>query len=167
MAQTKDEIYVDLARQLEEYDQLLEQLQASMSKGFYNLSRANFHNKDSLRGKYGMDYYDENYIGQFQLEFDEKEGVFSKVPIVVENNEELISEENELKVKSRKTNIKKREKNNDHKRKDYDPIIMFGGCLNIPSSLRQSQSTFKSCVPLFLQIINNKKRIDEILKELK
>lgn len=154
----EDKEVLELLRLLSEYDSLLEQLSKAMGDGFANISRANYYNKDTLRGKYGKDYWDEAYEGQV-------EAICSgdSVDIVKKQNREARKADNdEKKVRNRK------KKNNEVSDKiidgdevrdrKYDPILMFGG-LSIPSSLYQAQSNFKGCLPLFIQLIKCKQEI--------
>lgn len=60
-----------------------------------------------------------------------------------------------------------KQKTQSHKLKqDYDPILMFGGVLSVPSSLRQSQTSFKGCIPLIAQLINYKNEILTLVETL-
>lgn len=43
---------------------------------------------------------------------------------------------------------------------------MFGGVLSVPSSLRQSQTSFKGCIPLIAQLINYKNEILTLVETL-
>ena len=80
MTASADDEYVQLLAELSQYNMLLEQLQSTLAEGFINLGRANFHNKDSLRGRYGADYYDESFTGLFTAAID-KDNHVSKVAI--------------------------------------------------------------------------------------
>ncbi|SMN18448.1 similar to Saccharomyces cerevisiae YHR060W VMA22 Peripheral membrane protein that is required for vacuolar H+-ATPase (V-ATPase) function [Maudiozyma saulgeensis] len=158
MTQDNDEQYLTLLESISTYDMLLDQLQKSMSEGFIDLGRANFHNKDSLRGRYGSDYYDESYEGLIEAHIN-GDGLFS---IFKKNNEMIIDddeknskddESSEEGIKSRKTHVRSHESNNQ-KLKIRDPIRMFGAGLSIPSSLRQSQANFKSSVNIIFDLVN-------------
>ncbi|CAI4511439.1 CFS_G0024130.mRNA.1.CDS.1 [Saccharomyces cerevisiae] len=69
---TTDEQYLRLIELLSNYDSTLEQLQKGFQDGYIQLSRSNYYNKDSLRGNYGEDYWDETYIGQLMATVEEK-----------------------------------------------------------------------------------------------
>ncbi|CCC66718.1 hypothetical protein NCAS_0A01600 [Naumovozyma castellii] len=175
-----DAPYVRLVSLLAEYDSLLEQLQSSMSDGFHNLSRANYFNKDSLRGSYGVDYWDESYIGELTVEITgstrPEVDIIRKKPILKTDDDgddgslEEKPDATDSTIKKRKGKNKEEKQRSTQKKKNTvyrDPITMFGGGLMIPSSLRQCQSNFKGCIPLFTQLINCKIRLNELLEEIK
>lgn len=146
---------IDALKLLAEYDSLLEQLAKTMGDGFANISRANYHNKDTLRGKYGKDYWDDAYEGQLEAVCDGDD-----IDIVKKQIKEVSkTESDEKKVRNRKNKTTevndKTIDGDDVRNRDYDPILMFGG-LSTPSSLRQAQSNFKGCLPLFVQLIKCK-----------
>lgn len=160
----KDEKYLALLEQLTKYDMLLEQLQKTMSEGFINLGRANFHNKDSLRGRYGSDYYDESFEGLVEVRIADKDKftMYKKNDHIEESkaDEEENSEEEGL--KSRKSDKKSKDKSTKNT-KIKDPINMFGAGFSIPSSLRQSQTNFKNTTTVIFDLLNCK---NELLKEI-
>ncbi|CCD24486.1 Vma22p NDAI_0D01720 [Naumovozyma dairenensis CBS 421] len=183
-----DDPYIHLLNLLSRYDQLLEQLSNSISTGFHNLSRANYHNKDSLNGRYGKDYWDESYVGEITVEITQpppeqqslQQGIVhivrkklhtdEKADIIVEETDDD-DDDTKDKLKNRKEKTNKREEkkdNDDTKKKDvsYDPILMFGGALSIPSSLRQCQTNFKGCIPLFSDLISCRMKIDRLVTKL-
>lgn len=152
-----DDHYIDLLEKLSKYNSLLEQLQKQMSDGFINLSRANFHNKDSLRGRYGSDYYDESYEGLIEIDIDSngKINMVKKDDIVESAEETKIDDDEEGTTKSRK----KKSETKYRTKKIRDPIMMFGAGLSVPSSLRRSQSTFKSSLSVLIELANCKREL--------
>lgn len=166
----KDQEYLELLKLLAQYDLLLEQLQNSMSAGFQNLGRANYHNKDTLRGRYGSDYWDESYEGQVIVERQPDGKVnIAKVQIDEDNEEEIKEEKVDEKLHSeaslRKRNREAKEKKLK-KARHRDPITMFGGVLSIPQSLRQSQTNFKGVLPLVEEIANCRLSMFELMSKL-
>lgn len=81
--------YLELLKKLSHYDYLLEQLQQNFNDGFSNLNKANFYNKDSLRGKYGQDYYDLNYEGQLTVVIDSQKQNFINIKRNMELNDPI------------------------------------------------------------------------------
>ncbi|CDO92347.1 unnamed protein product [Kluyveromyces dobzhanskii CBS 2104] len=161
----EDEIYDAIVTKLAVYDSLLEQLQSSFQEGFHNLSRANYHNKDALRGSYGKDYWDENYTGYRYVRIDDEHSVSEvEEKIAVGSDEETIperiSESNNEKVKKRK----QREKLLAKVKKD--PLYMFGGALSTPMSLKQCQSSFKASMSVMYHLIELRCAINNLLKKL-
>ncbi|CCF58103.1 hypothetical protein KAFR_0D04550 [Kazachstania africana CBS 2517] len=157
-----NEQYIELVGQLSRYNELLDALQLNFNEGFYNLARANFHNKDSLRGKYGKDYYDESYKGQYEIKIDEevKYEVVKRESLPFQESDDEDEDGND-KVRSRKMkNPEKTIKKTDN----YDPILMFGGGISIPASLRNCQKNFKNNLILIIEMINLKNDIDAQLK---
>ncbi|QLG70466.1 hypothetical protein HG535_0A04060 [Zygotorulaspora mrakii] len=158
-----DDSYIGLLKLLAKYDLLLEQFQKSMADGFYNLGRANYHNKDSLRGRYGMDYWDRSYEGQLVADIDGRGDVNI-------TKREIIDTENEEKSEASNSQIRRRNRgDNEEKKKKFkqtDPLSMFGGSLTAPMSLRQSQSNFKSGIPLMVELINCKNSIHQLVKTI-
>lgn len=162
----EDQKHMDLLQLLSRYDFLLEQLQKSMSDGFNNLCRANYHNKDSLRGRYGMDYWDETYEGQLITEID----VGGKLNIVKRRTREEQGENDnvgtdkegeEYERELRKRNCDSKKQKAKLARSD-DPLRMFGGALSIPTSLRQCQTNFKGGIPLIEELTNCKRDIQRL-----
>ncbi|KAL3234958.1 Vacuolar ATPase assembly protein VMA22 [Nakaseomyces bracarensis] len=157
MIRMEDKDVLELLKLLSEYDSLLEQLAKAMGDGFANISRANYHNKDALRGKYGKDYWDAAYEGQVEVLCD------STVVDIINRPAKEVStvKVEEDKVRNRKDRNKSRVGPSiaeEVRSRSYDPILMFGG-LSTPSSLRQAQSNFKGCLPLFIQLIKCKEAI--------
>lgn len=154
-----DEKYLALLEQLTRYDMLLEQLQKTMSEGFINLGRANFHNKDSLRGRYGSDYYDESFEGLIEVRVSNKNKItmYKKNDQIAESKEDQEDSEEEG-LKSRKNGDKSKTKSSKSM-KIKDPINMFGAGFSIPSSLRQSQTNFKNTTTVIFDLINCKKQL--------
>lgn len=144
---------LELLKLLSRYDLLLEQLQKSMSEGFSQLGRANYHNKDSLRGRYGRDYWDESYEGQLIVQA----GKELSVKLRTEPTQEPLENVSSLRRRGEKARPDKTVSN------ARNPISMFGGALSIPSSLRQSQSNFKSSIPLIVELINCRRRIERLI----
>ncbi|CCK68893.1 Vma22p KNAG_0B04590 [Huiozyma naganishii CBS 8797] len=150
-----DAPYIDVLKQLSQYDYLLEQLQQNMADGFFRLSRANFHNKDSLRGRYGQDYYDHSYVGQWTVLIHDNEHVtLEKLQLEEESSDDEVDDDDKL--RERKISQTTTEKPTKKLQGTYDPILMFGGGLSAPSSLRQTQTSFKNCLPILIQLINCK-----------
>lgn len=154
-----DEKYLDLLEQLNKYDMLLEQLQRTMSEGFINLGRANFHNKDSLRGRYGSDYYDESFEGLIEVRISDK----NKITMYKKNDQ--ITESKEVEDDSEEEGLQSRKNGDKSKTKTSksikikDPINMFGAGFSIPSSLRQSQTNFRNTTALMFDLINCKNQL--------
>ena len=165
-----DELLSCLLDQLATYDSLLEQLQRSFSDGFINLSRANYYNKDTLRGKYGMDYYDESYPGQVFVDVDKGTGKLDAVFQKNVDDDELVtsheSPSSEVGMKLRKN---RNHEQDEKKQKSVirDPIQMFGAGLTIPTALRQSQSKFKSSLPTIIGLVNCRRQLDELVEQIK
>lgn len=155
MLQEKD--HLELLRLLARYDALLEQLQKTMSEGFGQLSRANYHNKDSLRGRYGSDYWDKSYDGHLRVELNGNE-----LHIKRQDEKKPVPKEEpqDEKCLRRRGGEKSKSTTNSQKK---DPIAMFGGALSTPISLRQSQSHFKGSIPLMAELINCRRRIEVIV----
>lgn len=162
----EDQKHMDLLQLLVRYDFLLEQLQKSMSDGFNNLCRANYHNKDSLRGRYGRDYWDETYEGQLVVETDTSGNVNIVKRKIREEQKESDSVGTEKEDEKYERQLRKR--NSDGKKqktriaRSDDPIRMFGGALSIPTSLRQCQTNFKGGIPLIEELTNCKKDIQRL-----
>ncbi|EDO14918.1 hypothetical protein Kpol_1005p5 [Vanderwaltozyma polyspora DSM 70294] len=167
-----DESSLEVLELLSKYNGLLEQLQKGFGEGFSNLGRANYHNKDALRGRYGRDYWDETYEGELEVHIsaDSKTVEITKKIIMEEETEESDDEEKDSKLKNR-SKVKGKQSEEKTKKKNVkvspDPIFMFGGRLSIPSSLRQCQSNFKSCIPLFQELINCQRELIEIIEKNK
>ena len=168
-----DDLLSSLLDQLATYDSLLEQLQRSFSDGFINLSRANYYNKDTLRGKYGMDYYDESYPGQVFVNIDKGTGKFDIVfKKNIDDEDELITS-HESSPSSSEVEMKLRKNRNheeDEKRQKSvirDPIQMFGAGLTIPTALRQSQSKFKGSLPTIIGLVNCSRQLNELVEQTK
>lgn len=102
---------------LVQLDMLREQLERSMSDGFAQLARANFHNRDAISIRYGRDYWNENYEGCWSVDV------------------------NETGVSLNRSN-------------GVDPLRFFAGGINVPSSLRSSQSKFRSAMELVAPLVN-------------
>lgn len=151
------------------YDMLLEQLQKSISEGFIDLGRANFHNKDSLRGRYGSDYYDESYEGliEARIKDDGSFCIFKKENETITNNDENKSDDDEGKegIKLRRKKVIHQE-TKERSSKIKDPIRMFGAGLSIPSSLRQSQKNFKNSVSVIFDLVNCRNNLLENIKKI-
>ena len=167
MTNSSDNEYVQLMAELSQYNMLLEQLQSTMSEGFINLGRANFHNKDSLRGRYGADYYDESFPGLFTVSIDKKDH-FSKVAIPEaspeSSDEQAQDEEDEEKV------IRQRKEKSEKKKsvvKRKDPIMMFGAGFSVPSSLRECQRNFRSSTAVMFDLVNCRNDILRRIQQLK
>ncbi|CEP64560.1 Vma22p LALA0_S12e01706g [Lachancea lanzarotensis] len=160
----------ELLELLAHYDYLLEQLEVSFSEGFQHLSRANFHNKDAVRGRYGRDYWDERFKGsQFVSHKDSTISIMeseraSKYLAQFESDdeqEEQVEDGNGRHLKNRKTG---QEKSDVRASKAIrDPIHMFGGVLSIPSSLRQCQRNFKGSIGLLVELVNCRRKIDNMI----
>ncbi|AQZ11175.1 VMA22 (YHR060W) [Zygosaccharomyces parabailii] len=151
----EEEDLLELLKLLSLYDLLLEQLQKSLSEGFSLLGRANYHNKDSLRGRYGRDYWDESYEGQLMVKSG-KELMISR-RMGQGGTQETPKEEKSLRRRCEKPiSI-------ENTPKPRDPIYMFGGVLSTPTSLRQSQSHFKSSIPLMTELLNCRRRIEKLI----
>ncbi|CAR24083.1 Vma22p [Lachancea thermotolerans CBS 6340] len=159
---------VELLKQLEAYDFLLEQLQAGFSAGFYQLSRANYHNKDTIRGRYGSDYWDQTFKGtQFITAQGPKLARLpeSQVLEILESEDESSSESDEKDevLRKRKEGQSSERKKAGLKKRLPDPLLMFGGALSIPSSLRQCQSSFKGSIESVIELANCRRRIEELI----
>lgn len=153
MLQEKD--HLELLKLLARYDTLLEQLQRTMSEGFSQLGRANYHNKDSLRGRYGSDYWNNSYEGHLRAQIDENGVSIGQVEGREYTSKEVLEDEKFL----RRRGAEKSKRNINLQK---DPITMFGGALSTPTSLRQSQSHFKGSIPLMVELINCRRRIESI-----
>ncbi|EHN02096.1 Vma22p [Saccharomyces cerevisiae x Saccharomyces kudriavzevii VIN7] len=161
--------YLRLIELLADYDSTLEQLQKGFQDGHIHLSRSNYYNKDSLRGNYGKDYWDKTYAGQLMATVDDSnsKSVIDIVKRKVQENEETKKEEDSTLVQRKKGAKSEEQKPKDPKLKqDYDPILMFGGVLSVPSSLRQSQTSFRGCIPLMVQLVNYRNEILTLVKTL-
>ncbi|KOG99123.1 Vma22p [Saccharomyces eubayanus] len=163
--------HLRLLELLADYDSTLEQLQKGFQDGYIQLSRSNYYNKDSLRGNYGKDYWDETYVGQLVAAVDESSSKLV-IDIVKRNPQEdqvadVTKEEDNTLIQRKKGTKKETEKGQSPKPvQNYDPILMFGGVLSVPSSLRQSQTSFRGCIPLMVQLINYKNEILTLSKKL-
>ncbi|SCW00151.1 LAFE_0B10572g1_1 [Lachancea fermentati] len=162
--------YIELVELLAQYDSLLEQLQASFIDGFQHLSRANYSNKDALRGRYGQDYWDYTYEGtQFVSTKNNKIDIINRVGSQVKDSSKVdeAEEVDDRKLRRRKVHTEEKEPERSKKPTNLtDPIYMFGGVLSVPFSLRQCQSCFKGSIPLLAGLVNCRKEIDLILKRL-
>ncbi|SCV03863.1 LANO_0G06722g1_1 [Lachancea nothofagi CBS 11611] len=166
-----EEHAIELLELLARYDYLLEQLEATFSSGFNHLSRANYHNKDSIRGRYGSDYWDQTFKGsQFVTSSESGLALMGKEPLAnyLESFKEK-DEDVELESKNgaQEDTLRKRKDQMISKKKDAktlerlsDPIFMFGGALSVPSSLRQCQSSFKGSLGLIIELVNCRRKID-------
>lgn len=157
---TEQDLYLLLVRKLSLYDTLLEQLQTGFQNGFNQLSRANYYNKDSLRGSYGQDYWDETFVGTR----------FVKIT-VTHKIEELecpgSPEEDTVDEKEQSEQVRRRnERKKLVEKVKKDPLYMFGGSLSVPVSLRQSQSSFKSTIPVMYQLIELRDEISSLVDRL-
>lgn len=164
-----DEQYLRLLELLSNYNSTLEQLQKGFRDGYIQLSRSNFYNKDSLRGNYGKDYWDKTYMGQLMATVEKTDSklVVDIVRRKIQDKQEKKEEEDNKLTQRKKGPRSEEQKAQSHKPKqDYDPILMFGGVLSVPSSLRQSQTSFKGCIPLIAQLINYKNEISMLIKTL-
>lgn len=165
--------YLKLLEELNQYDYELEQLQQFFTNGFNQLSRANYHNKNSMfGGNYGSMYYDMNYEGQLYVEMDDKD---HKVDILHKKQpiEEPPTSKDESNLKQRGLhNSEKNETTTNvevekgNKKGPYDPIKMFAGGFNVPRALRQCQSDFRSSIPLIQELINRRNNILKLVQEL-
>lgn len=157
----QEQDHLELLKLLSRYDALLEQLQSTMSEGFSQLGRANYHNKDSLRGRYGKDYWDESYEGHVRIQ------VVNGDKLRIKNQEEEpipdIRDFQHEKTLKRRGRDEQPHSTAKSQQKRKDPITMFGGTLSTPLSLRQSQSHFKGSVSLMIELINCKRRIELIV----
>ncbi|SCU99962.1 LAME_0G06656g1_1 [Lachancea meyersii CBS 8951] len=169
--------YAKLLELLAHYDYLLEQLEVTFSDGFQHLSRANFHNKDSIRGRYGSDYWDEHFKGsQFiscrnsNFAAMEPERALQYLA-QFESDLEDEQEEDQLGKDRKESSLTNRKEGKKSKSKPtttlYDPILMFGGVLSIPTSLRQCQSSFKGSIGLLIELVNCRRNIEQLGSELK
>lgn len=152
--------YLEVIELLDKYDLLLEQLECAMKDGFFNLSRSNYYNKNSLRGSYGKDYWDNTYIGQQFVRVDGTILLKRDLSELDKTSEDDIEKDNQL--KNRKCSGEKKKKP-----RITNPLYMFGSILSIPNTLRQSQSNFESCIPLLLEIASCKNQINQIITILK
>lgn len=161
---TEDDIYQLIVKNLATYDSLLEQLQASFEEGYHQLSRANYHNKNTLRGSYGKDYWDETYTGNRYISINDKHSVSeTEEPLHIANDEEIIPEKDE----ETNENLKKRKQREKLLAKvKKDPIYMFGGALSIPSSLKQCQLSFKASMPVLYQLLELRRTLNGLLDAL-
>ncbi|GMM54043.1 Vma22 protein [Maudiozyma humilis] len=167
MTASADDEYVQLLAELSQYNMLLEQLQSTLAEGFINLGRANFHNKDSLRGRYGADYYDESFTGLFTAAID-KDNHVSKVAIP-EPVQESSDEKSGAAKDDEKTTRQRKDKSvkSKEKPKNKDPIMMFAAGFSVPSSLRESQRNFKSSTAVMFDLINCRSDILKRIEQLK
>lgn len=165
----EDEKCLELLKLLSKYDLLLEQLQKNMTEGFQNLGRANYHNKDTLRGRYGSDYWDESYEGQLFVERQEDD-TLSIVKQVLEEKREVIIEDEKIDEKPhQETELRKRKQAREKKLqrlRHREPLTMFGGVFSVPQSLRQCQSNFKGAIPLVEELVNCRIAMASILGKL-
>ncbi|QLQ80955.1 hypothetical protein HG537_0E03100 [Torulaspora globosa] len=166
----QDTDYLELLKLLSRYDFLLEQLQKTMKDGFHNLGRANYHNKDTLRGRYGSDYWDESYEGQIVVESQE-DGSISIVKLALEDECEDMSSEDEKVDEKLHQEALLRKRNQSKQRKlrkirHREPLTMFGGVLSVPTSLRQCQTNFKGTIPLMEELVNCKLTISRLVEKL-
>lgn len=168
--------YLDLLEELERYDYELEQLSKGFSDGFYQLSRANYHNKDSINGgKYGSLNYDMNYEGQLYV--DTKDGVCILKKTELEqptqkegtqgdgddDEDNHITNRNKEKIKPSVT--EENQEKNDRKG-PYDPIKMFAGGFIVPRQLRLCQNNFQSSMTVIQDLINRRNKINQIIDTL-
>lgn len=166
----QDVDYLELLKQLSRYDLLLEQLQKTMKEGYQNLGRANYHNKDTLRGRYGPDYWDESYEGQIGVERHNDDTVsIVKVALEEPTEETLIEDEKVDEKLHEEAELRKR--NQDKQRKlqrlrHREPLTMFGGVFSVPSSLRQCQTNFKGVIPLVEELVNCKLAMNGLIGKL-
>lgn len=154
---------------------MLEQLQAGLSAGFNHLSRANYHNKDSIRGRYGRDYWDNTFTGTQFISVLENELARMPDNLVLEmlqSEDDLQDDEVQKQEKDDKT-LRKRNTHQDKNttetnptKKLVDPITMFGGVLSIPSSLRQSQSSFKGSIEVIVKLVNCRRRLNSLISNV-
>lgn len=166
----EDADYLELLRLLSRYDFLLEQLQKTMKEGFQNLGRANYHNKDTLRGRYGSDYWDESYEGQIAVE-TQKDGSISIVKLALEDESEEMSAEDEKVDEKLHEEALLRKRNQAKERKlqkmrHREPLTMFGGIFSVPTALRQCQANFKGAIPLVEELVNCKLTTRRLLEKL-
>ncbi|KAH7589163.1 uncharacterized protein GVI51_D03729 [Nakaseomyces glabratus] len=165
----KDHDMIQLLQLLADYDALLEQLSKSMHDGFNNISRANYHNKDALRGKYGKDYWDDGYVGQVMAEVmvSGKVDIVAKPkPVNVPAEKVKDKEAEQLRNRKQTKKIADAEITEETNRtRDYDPILMFGGGLSTPQTLRNAQSNFKGTLPIIVKLLNCKNSINAIINE--
>ena len=151
---------IGLLKKLSEYDVLLDRLQGQMADGFYNLSRANYHNKDSLRGSYGRDYWDQTFAGTRFVRI-EQDGVIVEDAGAKADKDETQATEGGL--HNRRKDVSKKEA---AQRRQKTPLYMFGGALSVPSSLRMCQEHFQRCLPVVVRLVNCRREIDVLLDEL-
>ncbi|AMD19229.1 HBR328Wp [Eremothecium sinecaudum] len=163
----ENKYYLTLIELLANYDMLLDKLQKHMAEGHFNLSRANYHNKDSISGTYGKDYWDNTFVGTQFATIDEDGSVASRyVQQEVDTddagsgNEVTGDNDNELRNRNTKKSITK------EKKRQLDPLSMFGGILSIPNSLCQSQAEFVKCIPIIVSLVNCRKQLYNIIDEI-
>ncbi|CCE62832.1 hypothetical protein TPHA_0D01930 [Tetrapisispora phaffii CBS 4417] len=181
----EDKDILDLLENLSKYNLLLEQLQNSMRDGYSNLSRANYHNKDSIRGRYGKDYWDYSYTGNKTVKVDLTSGedtisifktkLLNSDSIEIKEDDQsssntIIDEKNDnvLKNRKEKTTSKTKTSKSSNEVKpviEKNPITMFGSAFTIPQSLRDSQTNFESIIPLLQELINTKNKINKITND--
>ncbi|QLL33398.1 hypothetical protein HG536_0E03090 [Torulaspora globosa] len=166
----EDADYLELLRLLSRYDLLLEQLQKTMGEGFQNLGRANYHNKNALRGRYGSDYWDECYEGQIAVE-RQNDGSVSIVKLALADESEEMPDEDEKVDEKLHEEALLRRRNQAKQRKlqktrHREPLTMFGGIFSVPTSLRQCQTSFKGAIPLVEELINCKLATKRLLDNL-
>ncbi|AGO09943.1 AaceriAAL048Wp [[Ashbya] aceris (nom. inval.)] len=155
-----DDDLIRLLKKLSEYDVLLDRLQGQMTDGFYNLSRANYHNKDSLRGSYGSDYWDQTFAGTQFVRIERDRVILEETEAKAGNDETQAAEgglHKRVKDVSEKEAAKPQTRN---------PLYMFGGALSVPSSLRMSQEHFQRCMPVVLQLVNCRRELSALLDGL-
>lgn len=163
--------HLRLLELLADYNSTLEQLQKGFQDGYIQLSRSNYYNKDSLRGNYGKDYWDETYVGQLAAAVEESSSklvmdIVKRNPQENQVADETKEEDNTLTQRKKGAKKETQKGQRPKSEQNYDPILMFGGVLSIPSSLRQSQTSFRGCIPLMVQLINYKNEILALSKRL-
>ncbi|SCV02831.1 LAMI_0H03334g1_1 [Lachancea mirantina] len=173
----KNDTLLKLLDLLANYDTLLEQLQTSFSEGFYQLSRANYHNKDSIRGRFGMDYWDNTFEGTQLISVSES--AFNVVPFESRDDDLIENDISDDDFKTEKDLVRRRKLRKQRQYEDgvnegkrqiprshsKDPIHMFGGVLSVPTSLRQSQSSFKGSLAVIIELTNCRKQICRALED--
>ena len=138
---SNDELYQQLVKALALYDSLLEQLQSSFQDGFHLMSRANYHNKQSLRGSYGQDYWDETYTGSRFVKIYNDHSIKEVKESKYDIDSEDINDSNKYgeKLAGEKETLRKRKQREKLLEKvKEDPIYMFGGALSVPLALKLS-----------------------------
>ncbi|SCU96534.1 LAFA_0G06810g1_1 [Lachancea sp. 'fantastica'] len=167
-----EEDCTQLLELLARYDFLLEQLEVSFTDGFQNLSRANFHNKDAVRGRYGSDYWDEKFRGSQFVSFRDSNASLMESERALTYLAQFESEEDkdkEEQLKYKTDNCLKNRKTIDKKPQERatsvlrDPIQMFGGVFSIPSSLRHCQRNFKGSIGVIIELVNCRRQIKELI----